>query len=926
MSRRSKLWRAILGAGAGLGAMVAVHAAAVDKYLDDAKRYQEKGEHRAAIIQFKNALQQDANNRDARMLLAQSYLQIGDGASAEKELKRAQELGASPDQVVPLLAKSYLLQAKVRQLLADFQPDKLTSPQARATLLAAQGTAHLALKEFAQAQDKFDAALKLDGGSSDALLGRLRAAIYQQHIAEAQQQADELVKRFPRLAEAWLLKGEIHRMRSEPQLALDAYQQVISIEPDNINGYIGHAMMLISQQKHAEAGRDLDVLSQKVPQHPMIHYLKGLSAFQQGKMDAAKESLQKVVLIAPNYAPSYLLLGAIQYNENQLESAAESLKRFISAVPEHLPARKLFAATMLKLKQPARAIETLDVAAKQAPNDAQLLALLGSAYMQKGDSSKGIEYLERAAKAAPDAASIRTQLALGYLATGESGQAVSQLESAVDLGQGLVQADMLLVFTHLQRREYDDAIKAAQAMAKKMPKSPVPVNMIGVADMGKQDAVAARKAFESALKLDSAFSAAHINLAKLDEVAGKPDAAKKHYEAVIAHDDQHVGAMMSLARLAEQAGKPDEALKWLERAREKAPDSVEAGLVLAQYHLRHGDAAKALIVARDVANRSPDHPAVLETLGQAQLANGQASNAMASFRRLVDNNPKEVQAYYLLALAQAKAEDNKAAIATLGKALDVQPDHVPSLVALAGLKLAGGQTKEATDLARRLQKRDADAAVGYELEGRILFKEGKFEEAATLFDKSYKKSPSAEVAVNYYQARRNLGRPDAAELMTRWLKDHPDDTAMAMRVAMVYQSEKRNKEAITYYERVVKKQPENAVALNNLAWIYHEEGDKRAVDLAERAYRLKPEDSSIADTFGWILVQRGDAGRGVTVLQEAAMRAPQVGEIRYHLAVGLEKVGRHDEAGKELKRLLRDHDDFPQAKEAQALLDQLQKK
>lgn len=926
MSKRSKLWCAVVGAGVGLSAMMVVHAAAADKYLDDAKRYQEKGEHRAAIIQFKNALQQDSNNREARISLAQSYLQIGDGASAEKELKRAQELGAAPDRVVPLLARSYLLQGKIRQVLSDFQPDKLTSPQARATLLAAQGTAHLALKEFAQAQNKFDAALKLDGASSDALLGRVRAAIYQQRIDDAQQQVDDLVKRFPRLAEAWLLKGEIHRMRAEPQRALEAYQHVINVEPDNVNGYIGHAMMLISQQKYAEATKDLDVLTQKVPQHPMVHYLKGLSAFQQGKMEAAKESLQRVELIAPNYAATNLLMGAIQYNENQLESAAESLKRFLGAVPEHLPARKLYAATMLKLNQPARAIEILDVVAKQAQDDAQLLALLGSAYMQQGDSSKGIENLERAAKAAPDAAAIRTQLALGYLATGESGQAVSQLESAVDLGQGLVQADMLLVFTHLQRREYNDAIEAARAMAKKMPKSPVPANMIGVAELGKRDVVAARKEFERALKLDPKFSPAHINLAKLDEVEGKMDAAKKHYEAVITQDEKHVGAMLSLARLAAQSGKPQEALKWLERAREKAPESMEAGLVLAQYHLRNGDTAQALNVARDVANRFPDHPAVLETLGQAQLANGQTSNAVASFRSLVDSNPKEVQAHYLLALAQAKAGDNKAAMATLGKALEVQPDHVPSMVALADVKLASGQTKEATDLARRLQKRDEAQALGYQLEGKILLKEGKFEEAASLFDKAYKKTPSAEVAVDYYQARRNLGQPNAAELMTRWLKDHPDDTAMAMRVAMAYQGEKRNKDAITYYERVLKKQPENVIALNNLAWLYHEAGDKRALDLAERAYRRKPEDAAIADTFGWILVQQGDVNRGVTVLQEAAMRAPQIGEIRYHLAVGLEKTGRRDEAGRELKRLLRDHNDFPQAKEAQALLDQLQKK
>lgn len=921
MSRRSKLWRAIVGASVGLGAMVAVHAAPVDKYLDDAKRYQEKGEHRAAIIQFKNALQQDANNRDARMLLAQSYLQIGDGASAEKELRRSQELGASPDQVVPLLAKAYLLQAKIRQLLADFQPDKLTSPQARASLLAAQGTAHLALKEFAQAQDKFDAALKLDNGSPDALLGRLRAAIYQQQITEAQQQADELVKRFPRLAEAWLLKGDIHRMRGESQLAVDAYQQVISNEPDNINGYIGHAMMLVSQQKYAEAGKDLDVLSQKAPQHPMVHYLKGLSAFQQGKMDAAKESLQQVVLIAPNHAPSYLLLGAIQYNENQLESAAESLKRFITAMPEHLPARKLFAATMLKLKQPARAIETLDVAAKQAPDDAQLLALLGSAYMQKGDSSKGIEYLERAAKAAPDAASIRTQLALGYLATGESGQAVSQLESAVDLGQGLVQADMLLVLTHLQRREYDDAIKAAQAMAKKMPKSPVPLNVMGVAYMAKQDVAAARKQFEQALKLDPKFSVAHINLAKLDEVAGKPDAAKKHYEAVIAQDDQHVGAMMSLARLAEQAGKRDEALNWLERAREKAPDSVEAGLVLAQYHLRRGDAAKALIVARDINSRAPDQSAALEVLGQAQLANDQASNAEATFRSLVNKNPKAAQAYYLLASAQAG--NTKAAISTLNKALELQPDHVPSVVALASLKLESGQLKEATDLARGLQKRYPDNPAGYELEGNIASKTGQFDEAVKLFETAYRKVPSATLAVKLYQTRSKLGQANAVEPLTRWLRAHPDDMAMNLRAAMAYQGERRNKDAIPYYERIVQRQPENVVALNNLAWLYFEEGDKRAVGYAERAYRLKPEDPSVADTLGWLLVQRGDAQRGVTLLQEAAMKMPTIPDIRYHLAVGLKKVGRQDEARKELDRLLRSEQEFPDKKAARALLDDL---
>src|SRR3569623_3567482 len=98
--------RAAVGAGLGLGALLA-QAAGEDKYLDDARRYQQTGDQRAAVIQLKNAQQQDAANRDARLLLAQRYIKLGDGPAAEKELKRVAELGAAQNQVVPLLGQAY---------------------------------------------------------------------------------------------------------------------------------------------------------------------------------------------------------------------------------------------------------------------------------------------------------------------------------------------------------------------------------------------------------------------------------------------------------------------------------------------------------------------------------------------------------------------------------------------------------------------------------------------------------------------------------------------------------------------------------------------------------------------------------------------------------------------------------------------------
>lgn len=225
MIKHSRLWRTFAGASLAVVYMV-VQAAPVDQYLKDAKAYQQKGDHRAAIIQLKNALQQEAGNREARLLIAQSYIRLGDGATAEKELKRARELGATPDQVLPLLGQAFLQQHKFQQILDELKTDKAASPQLQGAVLSVQGTAQMALGDFAQAKEKFNAALKLDPLAQEALLGQARVALLQQNRAEAAQRVDEVIKKLPQVADSWLVKGELHRVNGEAQPAIDAYRQL----------------------------------------------------------------------------------------------------------------------------------------------------------------------------------------------------------------------------------------------------------------------------------------------------------------------------------------------------------------------------------------------------------------------------------------------------------------------------------------------------------------------------------------------------------------------------------------------------------------------------------------------------------------------------------------------------------------------------
>jgi Tfp pilus assembly protein PilF len=128
--------------------------------------------------------------------------------------------------------------------------------------------------------------------------------------------------------------------------------------------------------------------------------------------------------------------------------------------------------------------------------------------------------------------------------------------------------------------------------------------------------------------------------------------------------------------------------------------------------------------------------------------------------------------------------------------------------------------------------------------------------------------------------------------------------------------------AMQEYLKVLEYDADNVNVLNNLAWLYHEAGNPEAIKYAERAHELAPQRAEITDTLGWLLVEHGEVSRGLVLLQEAAVKAPHMPEIRYHMVVALDKAGRRDEARKELDRLLKSGKTFSELDEARALQEQ----
>src|SRR5689334_1366871 len=103
-----------------------------------------QGNIRASIIELKNALQKEPQNASGRLLLGQGFIDLGDSASAEIELRRARELGADAVRATVLLGEAKLLQGRPDQVLREFPVDEAAPPEAKAALLELRGRAHMA--------------------------------------------------------------------------------------------------------------------------------------------------------------------------------------------------------------------------------------------------------------------------------------------------------------------------------------------------------------------------------------------------------------------------------------------------------------------------------------------------------------------------------------------------------------------------------------------------------------------------------------------------------------------------------------------------------------------------------------------------------------------------------------------------------------
>ncbi len=892
-----------------------------EEHVERAQQFRTEGDLRSAVIELKNALQKAPEDAQARALLGDTYLSLGQATSAVKELGRARELGLNTPDTLLSHAKSLLL-------VKDYAgAKKLVDDNANHTdeaWLLVRGQAEFGLGNHEQSAATFAEIVSADARNTAALRGLARTSQVLNdsdtalaHVARAITANDAEIS-------SWLLKAEIELTTNAAADAIDSYEKALAISPNEPRARIGLARALLSQNDTDGAAAQIAKLPENARSRPMVHYLDAIIARNRKDLEKALRSLREVRASNPEHDPSLLLLGQVHYARGEFELAVDALGRYLKRVPRNLDAVKAYAAVQLELDQPEAANEALQALPEDAKRDPQVLTLLGATLVANRKHEEGNELLEQAVAADPNTAAIRAQRAVGHLASGETEAAISELEAALEIDPRYSRADYLLIITRLKDKQYELALTAAESLAEKQGDDPATMNLLGATLEANDKIDEAKAAYARAAELKPDYRAPLLNLARLGVRDGDANAARGHYQTILENETHDPQALIALAKLAAQEGNSEDGLALLARAHKHNPKALQPKLILASYHLRLNQAEQALIYAREAVQTSKRNPAALLVLGRAQLASGDAKSARTTLAELTSLSPNSAEARYQLALAERASGNADESAKRLLETLELDPKHLGAQLAHGNAVLKAGDPKEALAVAKRVQETAKGKVSGLILEGDSWSQVKQHDRAIEAYRSAMRGRATSGVVLKLFTALRRAGKEaDADALISNWLESKPGDESVRLVAASALQSKGSNEEAAVHYEAVLASSPTNIFALNNLAWIYAELGREDSMQLAARAYELAPDRAEVLDTYGWLLVRANETERGLSLLERAKDRAPNNPDIRYHHAAALAKAGDAAQAKEALRTLLETTQAFSEREDAQRLLDEL---
>lgn len=361
-------------------------------------------------------------------------------------------------------------------------------------------------------------------------------------------------------------------------------------------------------------------------------------------------------------------------------------------------------------------------------------------------------------------------------------------------------------------------------------------------------------------------------------------------------------------------GLMENARLQLEDAIKLRPDFLPARELLARLYLAKSDSAKALQTSEDLLQLDPKNltghltrSAALMTLGaKDKTSMDKARQEMGVIAKLFPQNP---DARYQIGLLAWQDKDYKKAEQVFGALYKDNPKDNRGLFGITETLAAQNRIDDAI---KELAKASAAEPERMDLKlglANLHFRAQHYDDAIGIYKTLLEKQPgNADLLYRLAETYRRKGDINlAADAFRKSSQAAPNSTLPLLQLGVILETIGPVDQANAVYQEILKLDPNNAVALNNLAFHKAEEGLDldAALTMAQRARQIAPNATNMADTVGLIYIKKSMSSEAERIFKDLVVKEPDNSTFHYHYALALKQKGDKASARRELETALK---------------------
>jgi tetratricopeptide (TPR) repeat protein len=650
-----------------------------------------------------------------------------------------------------------------------------------------------------------------------------------------------------------MLLARSYERADELQLAISTYREALSQSPDDLRVIIPTIAALYSAKEYDEAEQVLSRASRQKLYHPQLQRLQLQTYLRRGQLDSASGVLQDLLSNDPNNQAAYLSLAMLKMQQGQFDEASELLTKLKIQDPNSLSVAAAQVQLNIRQDKPAEALRVCDEIVNNL-NNASAYLFRARTYAMLGQNDKALEDLKHAASIEPNNVEVWVARSDFHRSAGRLDEATADIQQALSLASDNIQIQKRAITLLLASTEPNRAREG-------------------------------RSLLDRALELNP----------------------------------EDVGLRLFKARslLAERTAPAIEKAEGiLQKITEDQSEISEAWLLLGEIAINQGQAGKAMEAALRGLTYNPNDKTLLLLKARAEGARSPIL-AVSTLRGLYELDPNDVGVAVFLANTYIRVDEPQKAVNLMKKQLTICDDSARRRcnIALAVALYKSGNKLEAQKEFDSLLESEPNDPGPLLAQVQLLKDDKLWSRLNQKVIDWYRKHPEdnsvpVTVAGDLVTIEDSRAKTTAEDILQVVLENDSECTEALSVLAILLEMAGRSAESAELYQQLLKLEPGNLVAINNLAWIMCEkQGEhQQALELAQTGLKIAPNYVDLIDTRGVIFYRLGQFDKAIQDFTKCVRLYPSTVPAgvaaRFHLARAFAEHGQKDKAIEQLNQAL----------------------